>query len=366
METYLVGGAVRDKLLHYPHHEHDWVVVGATPEELLEQGYQPVGRDFPVFLHPQTNDEYALARTERKTGPGYTGFACYAHPEVTLEDDLMRRDLTINAMAEDAQGNIIDPFNGRGDLEARVLRHVSPAFVEDPLRVLRVARFAARYAHLGFSVAPETRQLMQRIAASGELTTLPGERLWKELERALGEQSPEVFFDVLDACGALEALMPELQGMERETRRALQRAAEAGQPVTVRFALLASAMDSADTEALCSRLKAPNQYRHLAQLVARYAPGLASPTQTPQSLLAVLTGTDAFRKPERFQQFIEGITLLYPASDNPGRLRRALAACNRVDPGAIAAGGLKGKAIQREIQRQREAAIAQTLSLSGA
>jgi len=208
MKTYLVGGAVRDSLLDYPVHEKDWVVVGATPQQMLDSGYQQVGKDFPVFLHPETKDEYALARTERKSGRGYTGFAVHCDPDVTLEEDLVRRDLTINAMAQDAQGNIIDPYNGQGDLANKVLRHVSDAFVEDPLRVLRTARFAARYAHLGFSVAPDTLALMSKIVQQDELAHLPAERIWVEMDKALGERNPEVFIEVLRECGALAKLIP--------------------------------------------------------------------------------------------------------------------------------------------------------------
>ena len=211
MQIYRVGGAVRDRLLGIQVYDQDWVVVGATPEQMRAQGFQPVGKDFPVFLHPQTHEEYALARTERKSGRGYQGFAFHAAPDVTLEQDLLRRDLTINAMAEDPDGRLIDPYGGRRDLDARVLRHVSPAFAEDPLRVLRVARFAARFHHLGFTVAAETLALMAQLSAAAELADLSAERVWKELERALGEPSPQRFFDVLARCGGLDHWLPELQ-----------------------------------------------------------------------------------------------------------------------------------------------------------
>ncbi|MBL8250581.1 MAG: multifunctional CCA tRNA nucleotidyl transferase/2'3'-cyclic phosphodiesterase/2'nucleotidase/phosphatase, partial [Candidatus Competibacter sp.] len=210
MTIYLVGGAVRDELLGLPVKERDWVVVGATPEELLARGFQPVGKDFPVFLHPRTREEYALARTERKTAPGYYGFDIRAGSEVTLEDDLLRRDLTINAMARDGQGRLIDPYHGRRDLEARRLRHVSPAFAEDPVRILRLARFSARYAALGFQVAPETLALMRQMVASGEVDALVPERVWAETVRALGEIRPERFFETLRACGALARIFPEI------------------------------------------------------------------------------------------------------------------------------------------------------------
>ena len=210
MNIYLVGGAVRDQLLDYPHNEKDWVVVGATPDDMIARGYQQVGKDFPVFLHPETKEEYALARTERKTAPGYKGFEVHADVDVTLEDDLMRRDLTINAIARDENGNIIDPFNGTQDVHDRILRHESPAFSEDPVRILRVARFAARYLHLGFNVADETMQLMKDMVAAGEVDALVPERIWQEMEKALGERSPSRFIEVLRDCGALARILPEL------------------------------------------------------------------------------------------------------------------------------------------------------------
>ena len=213
MKIYLVGGAVRDGLLRLPVKDKDWVVVGATPQEMLDAGYQQVGKDFPVFLHPKSREEYALARTERKSGQGYTGFTCYAAPDVTLEQDLLRRDLTINAIAQDEHGEFIDPYNGRADIEKRLLRHVSPAFNEDPLRVLRVARFAARYAHLNFQIAPETQALMSAMAANGELEHLTPERVWKETENALTSRNPQVYFDVLRKCGALKVLFPEIDAL---------------------------------------------------------------------------------------------------------------------------------------------------------
>lgn len=210
MKVYLVGGAVRDQLLNLAIADRDWVIVGADPQTLLKQGYQQVGKDFPVFLHPKTQEEYALARTERKIGSGYTGFDCYAAPDVTIEQDLQRRDLTVNAIAQAEDGSLVDPYHGVDDLNQRILRHVSDAFTEDPLRVLRVARFAARYHWLGFTVAPETLQLMQQIAESGELTELTAERVWTETEKALNSRSPQVYFDILRQCGALAVLFPEI------------------------------------------------------------------------------------------------------------------------------------------------------------
>src|SRR5579872_3046193 len=262
MQVYLVGGAVRDRLLGLPARERDWVVVGADPQELERQGYLPVGREFPVFLHPQTREEYALARLERKVGPGYRGFVTQFSPAVTLEEDLKRRDLTINAIAQDAAGTLIDPFGGQRDLEARVLRHVSAAFVEDPVRILRVARFAARFARLGFSVAPETAALMRAMVESDEVSALVPERVWQETERALGEPEPQVFFEVLRACGALAVIFPEidaLYGVPQPARwhpeidtgvhtlMALHCAAQLSDSVAVRFATLVHDLGKART-----------------------------------------------------------------------------------------------------------------------
>ncbi|VAW65491.1 CCA tRNA nucleotidyltransferase, partial [hydrothermal vent metagenome] len=213
MKTYLVGGAVRDKLLNYPVIERDWLVVGGSVEQMLELGYQQVGKDFPVFLHPQTKDEHALARTERNSAPGYKGFEVHASPDVTIEEDLIRRDLTINAIAEDEQGQLIDPYNGLGDIKSKILRHVSPAFSEDPVRILRVARFAARYSHLGFKVAEQTMQLMQHMVAAGEVDALVPERVWQELHKALGERHPEVFIEILRECNALKVILPEIDAL---------------------------------------------------------------------------------------------------------------------------------------------------------
>ncbi|ACY57472.1 tRNA nucleotidyltransferase [Yersinia pestis D106004] len=304
MNIYLVGGAVRDSLLNLPVTEQDWVVVGATPEQLLKLGYQQVGKDFPVFLHPVSHEEYALARTERKSGQGYTGFTCYAAPDVTLEDDLLRRDLTVNAIARSADGEFIDPYHGKQDLENRVLRHVSDAFGEDPLRVLRVARFAARFAYLGFTIAPETMSLMSNMAQSGELSALTPERVWKETEKALKTQSPHVYFQVLRDCGALAVLFPEIERLfgvpapEKwhpeidtgiHTLMTLAIAAQLSPEVDIRFAALCHDLGKGLTpkehwphhhghgpagvklvEQLCQRLRIPNPVRDLAKLVAEY------------------------------------------------------------------------------------------------
>nr|MCU0761331.1 multifunctional CCA addition/repair protein [Steroidobacteraceae bacterium] len=335
MEVYLVGGAVRDALLGRPVAERDWVVVGATPAQLEARGFLPVGRDFPVFLHPETREEHALARLERKTGPGYRGFVTDFSPQVSLEDDLRRRDLTINAIAQAADGTLVDPHGGRRDLEARVLRHVSPAFAEDPVRILRVARFAARFAPLGFVVAPETLDLMRGMVASGEADALVPERVWKEMEKALGEPRPEVFVEVLRACGALRVVLPEVDALfgvpqpekhhpEVDTGvhvlMALRCAAERGAGVPVRFAVLVHDLGKGRTpprhwpahhghegagleplEALCARLRVPNEPRELARLVMRFHTHVhRAPELRPSTVLELLEAADAFRRPERF------------------------------------------------------------------
>jgi tRNA nucleotidyltransferase (CCA-adding enzyme) len=304
MQVYLVGGAVRDELLGRAASERDWVVVGATPEALERAGYRAVGREFPVFLHPQTHEEYALARVERKTGPGYRGFETRFSPEVTLEQDLERRDLTINAMARAADGTLIDPYGGRRDLEQRLLRHVSPAFVEDPVRVLRVARFAARLAQLGFTLAPETLALMRRMVESGEINSLVAERVWRELQRALGEANPELFFEVLQDCGALALLLPEL-AWNPVQRQALQRAAQLSADPGVRFAALLADTSAVAITALCARLRVPNDYRELALLTARLHRRIADAARLDAAgVLELLEAADAFRRPDRFEQLL--------------------------------------------------------------
>jgi tRNA nucleotidyltransferase (CCA-adding enzyme) len=301
MQVYLVGGAVRDELLGLAAAEHDWVVVGATPEQLQQAGYRAVGRDFPVFLHPDTHEEYALARVERKTGPGYRGFETRFSPEVTLHQDLQRRDLTINAMARAPDGTLIDPYGGQQDLEQRLLRHVSPAFVEDPVRVLRVARFAARLAPLGFRLAPETAALMRRMVDNGEINSLVSERVWREMQRALGESHPEEFFQVLQDCGALAVLLPELDWRAAE-RATMQRAARLSAEPSVRFAALLIDAAPQATTALCERLRVPNDYRELALLTARLWRRIAAADALDAGgVLELLEAADAFRRPDRFE-----------------------------------------------------------------
>lgn len=400
MEVYLVGGAVRDRLLGRPVKERDWVVVGALPEDLERQGYVPVGREFPVFLHPKTREEYALARLERKVAPGYRGFVTQFSPDVTLEEDLRRRDLTVNAMAESDSGEIIDPYGGRRDLEARLLRHVSEAFVEDPVRVLRVARFAARYAALGFRVAGETLGLMRRMTESGELSALVPERVWQETERALGEPHPEVFFETLRECGALRVIYPEVDALFGvpqpakwhpeidtgvHTMLALLWAAGAGLPAAVRFAVLTHDLGKALTaperwpshhghedggvpaiEALCARLKVPNEYRDLALLTARNHTLVHRAQELrPETVLKLLETADAFRRPERFEELLAACE-----ADARGRagleaqpylqaeyLRRLRTAAAAVSLSADDRQGLKGPAIGERLREKRLAAI---------
>ncbi len=400
MQVYLVGGAVRDRLLGRPVKERDWVVVGASPQQLEKQGFVPVGREFPVFLHPETHEEYALARLERKVAPGYRGFTTQFSPDVTLEEDLRRRDLTINAMAETPSGEIVDPYGGRRDLEARLLRHVSASFIEDPVRVLRVARFAARYAPLGFRVAQETVALMRSMTESGELTALVPERVWQETERALGEPRPEVFFETLRECGALRVIFPELDalyGVPQPPRwhpeidtgvhvmLALRYSAAAGAAATVRFAVLTHDLGKASTaperwpshrgheeagvpliEGLCTRLKVPNGFRDLAVMTARHHAVVHRAAELrPTTVLKLLEATDAFRRPERFEEMLaaceadaRGRTGLeaqpYPQRDY---LLRARAVAAAVSLEASERQGLAGPAIGERIREKRLAAI---------
>ncbi|WP_426596216.1 multifunctional CCA addition/repair protein [Pectobacterium brasiliense] len=401
MKIYLVGGAVRDSLLGLPVTEKDWVVVGATPENLLEQGYQQVGKDFPVFLHPVSRDEYALARTERKSGKGYTGFVCHAAPDVTLEQDLLRRDLTINAIARTERGDLIDPYHGRRDLENRVLRHVSDAFSEDPLRVLRVARFAARFAHLGFQIAEETMALMQKMAHEGELAYLTPERVWKETEKALGTSSPDVYFQVLRDCGALTVLFPEIDNLYGvpapakwhpeidtgiHTMMTLAMAARLSPEIDVRFATLCHDLGKGMTppelwprhhghgpagvklvEALCQRLRVPNPIRDLAKLVAEYH-DLVHTVQVlqPKTLLKLFDAIDVWRKPQRLEQLA-----LTSEADARGRagfeetpypqgdyLREAFRVASQVSSADVIADGFKGIDVRNELARRRIRALA--------
>lgn len=394
MKVYAVGGAVRDRLLALPVQDKDWVVVGATPQAMLDAGYLPVGRDFPVFLHPQTREEYALARTERKTAPGYAGFVFHADADVTLEQDLARRDLTINAMAEDAAGQIIDPYHGQADLAARVLRHVSPAFVEDPVRILRVARFAARFTD--FTLAAETLALMRQMVAAGEVDALVPERVWAELARGLMETQPSRMFELLRACGALARLLPELDALWGVPQRAdyhpevdtgvhvmmvIDMAARLDAPLAARFAALTHDLGKGTTpadilprhhghearsvallEPLCTRLRVPTECRDVARLAARYHGDMHRVAELrPETVLKVLERCDALRRPERFEQ-----VLLACEADYRGRLgwnerpypqaahwRQALAAVRGIDAGAIARASTDPQRIAENIHAAR-------------
>ncbi|MBX9637149.1 multifunctional CCA addition/repair protein [Nitrosomonas sp.] len=376
MKTYLVGGSVRDELLGLPVKDHDYVVVGASPEEMERQGYRPVGKDFPVFLHPQTHEQYALARTERKISLGYKGFEVFASPQVTLQEDLARRDLTINSIAKDEAGNIIDPFNGVADLEAGILRHVSPAFSEDPVRILRAARFAARFS---FHIAPETLALMNEMVHNGEVDALVPERVWQELARGLMEDNPSRMFYVLRECGALARILPEVDvlfGVPQPAHAhpeidtglhimlAIDHAAEKNYSLPVRFATLTHDLGKGTTppeewprhighEArsidltrnLCERIKIPKDARDLALLVARYHGNVHRAEELkPSTLVDILQAVDVYRKPERFEEFLQACACDFHG--RPGyavkpyvqaeRFQRAYAAAKSVDAGAIA------------------------------
>ncbi len=361
MKAYVVGGWVRDCLLErmgtpVRRGDRDWVVVGATPEEMIAQGYQPVGRDFPVFLHPQTREETALARTERKTAPGYRGFVVHAAPDVTLEQDLARRDLTINAMAFDAAGEVIDPYGGLADLRARVLRHVGPAFVEDPVRILRLARFAARFAD--FAIAPETMALARAMVAGGEADALVPERVWQEIARGLMEDRPARMFAVLVETGLLARIAPEL-APTGSVLEALDRAAAAAAPLAVRFAVLASCARSGEAlRAWLSRLRADADSIQLARLLhdlrsdLRTAPGADDAVR----VLAVLERADALRRPERFAHLLDAMRALDGLDGEPWRAAAAAAAS--IDAGAVAAkAGPDARAIAAAIAAARRAAI---------
>lgn len=399
MQIYKVGGAVRDRLLGRPVTEVDWVVVGASAEQMQAKGYRPVGADFPVFLHPATGEEYALARTERKSGRGYGGFTFYASPDVTLEEDLIRRDLTINAMAEDEQGQLIDPYGGQSDLAARQLRHVSPAFAEDPLRVLRVARFAARYADLGFSVAAETQALMRQLAESGELQALTPERSWKEISRALMEPRPDVFVQVLHSCGALAELVPEIerlfdtpqadtQGFETAASehlfRVMRQCAIHQQPLPVRWACLLQHLGQPTApdapvsepckqgmqriEAVNSRYKVPRDCQELAMLTGTFlAFSHDAMTLSASMLFELLQHFDIYRRPERFELFLAACemdararadfeTCGYPQADY---LRGAAETARAVQVKPLIERGYKGAELGEALKLERLEAVRQ-------
>jgi tRNA nucleotidyltransferase (CCA-adding enzyme) len=403
MNIYTVGGAIRDQLLGLAVTDRDWVVVGATPEQLQAQGFKPVGRDFPVFLHPSSHEEYALARTERKTGHGYHGFTFHAAPDVSLEEDLARRDLTINAMAQGPDGELCDPCYGARDLKAKILRHVGPAFAEDPVRILRIARFAARFSD--FSIAPETLELMRRMVASGEVDHLVAERVWQEMAKGLMEERPSRMIEVLRECGALARLLPELDALFGVPQRpeyhpeidtgihtllVVDQSAKLSTPLPVRFAALTHDLGKAQTPAdilprhhgheersfrlvgsLCARLRVPNDCRDLALLMARHHGNIHRSVELrPSTIVELFEKTDALRRPERFQQLLLACEcdhrgrlgredLLY---DSPQRLNIALAAVNDVDAGKIAAACEDKQRIPERIHRARVAAVKQALN----
>ncbi len=382
MDIYLVGGAVRDKLLGLPVTERDWVVVGATAQQMLELGYRAVGRDFPVFLHPQSSEEYALARTERKTAPGYTGFEVCADPGITLEEDLLRRDLTINAMAETREGGLIDPYGGRDDLDNGLLRHVSPAFSEDPVRILRVARFAARFAHYGFRVAHGTNRLMRSMVDNGEVDYLVAERVWAELDKALACKTPCRFFEVLAGCGALDRLFPELAALQAGATEThgqaplampvLTCAAGMSDNPTIRFAALVCDIDNAtgftgqQLDGLCDRLRAPNSYRELAGMALQYRQQLHdSAALSAAQLFDLLSALDALRRPERLADFT-AVCAAEAHSRQPeahdytpsGLLERALQAAESV---SVDTTGKSGREIGAAIRARRIEAIEKVL-----
>ena len=400
MQIYKVGGAVRDRLLEREVVDHDYVVVGATVEEMLAAGYTPVGKDFPVFLHPETHEEYALARTERKVAKGYHGFEFYAAPDVTLEDDLVRRDLTINAIAEDEEGNLYDPYHGIDDLNNRILRHVSPSFAEDPLRVLRVARFAARYADYGFTIAEETMAMMQCLVDHDEVDALVAERVWQEVEKALIDVNPWIFFQVLRQCGALSRLFPEIEqlyGVPQSkqwhpevdtgihTMMVLEQSVRLSPEPVVRFAALVHDLGKGTTpkeewpnhveheargvplvETLCKRLKVPRQYSALALLVTEFHLNYHRIEELkPSTVVDLSSRLDAFRRPERFEHF-----LLACEADSRGRpgyenmpddktqlFRRYFDAANEVSPREIVAQGYKGADIAEQLRLSRITAV---------
>ncbi|HHJ36723.1 MAG TPA: multifunctional CCA addition/repair protein [Gammaproteobacteria bacterium] len=400
MKTYLVGGAVRDELLGYPFKEKDWVVVGATIEDMLAAGYRQVGKDFPVFLHPETKEEYALARTERKTAAGYKGFEVHASPDVTLEEDLIRRDLTINAIAKAESGEFIDPYDGIADINNKTLRHVSEAFAEDPVRILRIARFMARYAHLGFSIAEDTMQLMKNMVTAGEVDALVPERVWQEMQKALSERTPTAFIITLKECGALRRILPELDrlwGIPQpeahhpeidtgiHTMLVLEQACKLSDDPQVRFAALFHDLGKGTTpegewprhinheargadivKEVCKRLRIPNDFRDLAERTARFHLHYHRALELkPSTVVKTLEQLDAFRKPRRFEQF-----LLAAEADARGRpgfedkeyqqgdyFRKALKAATDIDIGELRSLGFEHKALAEKIRESRVRAI---------
>ncbi len=374
MKVYLVGGAVRDKLLGIPVKDNDWVVIGSTPDEMINKGFQPVGQDFPVFLHPKTKEEYALARTERKSGHGYAGFTFHTSPDVTLEEDLIRRDLTINAIAENETGQLVDPYNGQQDLANKQLRHVSPAFQEDPLRILRVARFAARFHTLGFSVATETNQLMKAMVAGGEAAWLVPERVWQETARALTESSPSVFFTTLAQCDALSVVLPELESSadNKLIQQALELSAENQLDPEIRLALC-FAFDDITTQSVkdfANRLKLPSLFSELINLTVAHTK-LAKSTMdslSGEALIGLYEKTDAFRRPDRFLQLLKVVGIHGQVTKQPlpkttiDRVASILEHCRKMSAREFVEQGYKGKEIGEQLRIARTQQINVSLS----
>jgi tRNA nucleotidyltransferase (CCA-adding enzyme) len=363
MQAYVVGGAVRDELLGLPVKDHDWVVVGATPEQMVAQGFRPVGKDFPVFLHPETQEEYALARTERKTAPGYHGFVFHTSPDVKLEDDLIRRDLTINAMARAADGSIVDPYGGQRDLQDRIFRHVSDAFAEDPVRILRLARFAARFP--AFRVAESTNALMRRMVEEGEVDALVAERVWQELSRGLMEQTPSRMFDVLRDCGALSRILPELDA-DAGLMQVIDYAAGRGVELPVRFAVLMHGLGKEIGE-LSKRLRVPIDCRDLAVMTARELSVVnRAPALDAEAIVTLFERSDAFRKPERFAQMLLAAECSSAGHETHAlKLLQALEAARGVNAGEIAGRFMDNKAgIPAAVHAARVAAVNGGLQLN--
>ncbi len=361
LRVYRVGGAVRDALLGWPVKDTDWVVVGATEGDMRRRGFRAVGRDFPVFLHPYSQEEFALARTERKSGHGYTGFVVHASPDVTLEEDLARRDLTINAIAESIDGQRVDPFGGQADLKARCLRHVSQSFVEDPLRVLRTARFLARYAELGFTIAADTMALMTQLSTSGELKHLVAERVWVETEKALNEPTPGVYFRTLEQCGALAVLMPELVpelASEKGTVVAAERMKKLpeslGDIAVWRWGRLVEVLGSGERGALAERLKLPNTYRQVGELLAetrKLTRGVFDRPNVAEAIMSWLNHIDAWRRSERVVPLIEVMTLDMP--ELAAQVNVGWQAASAVQAKALVDEGFKGSELGRALSRRR-------------
>lgn len=358
MEIYLVGGAVRDQLLGLPVKERDFVVVGATVQEMLALGYKPVGKDFPVFLHPKTHEEYALARTERKISKGYTGFTFYADKSVTLEDDLRRRDLTVNAIAQSTDGKIIDPYHGCEDLKNKVLRHVSDSFVEDPVRILRVARFASRFSD--FTIHPETLELMHSMVISGEVNALVPERVWQELQRALDLIAPQRFFEVLKECGALAIVFPEINSHFEQVIEMLQRAAKVNEKNLIRFAASVKCLSLEEIKILCSRNRVPSSYRELALLVAKFKNDFNNVIHLDaEGVLIILEKLDAFRRAVRFVDFL--VASDAANGDNQSlqskKLMKSYNLTAKISPKLLSDKGLVGEDIKHELHILRREAI---------